>query len=1036
VRRAFTVAAVLCLLPLAATAAGRTGIIVESVDEPSATARAGILPGDRLVSWERPAAPPGSPELADGAFRTPFDLDEVVLEQAPRGPVRIELVRDGETLHVEVPVGEWRLAVRPVLEEPLLSAYLKAVEALDSEDPSAGLDALRVLAEDQSEAGNAELAAWLHARRAQYHKRSYAGEACVPAAEAAREAAATITDPVTRYHLRDLLITCLDYANRLDETREMLLAAQREHGDQADNSLAAARELELLSTMEWLAENLAEAQRIDEQVLAIQERLAPRGVQTAVVLRNLGYLHAMVGRVAISEPYFQRSYDIIAEVAPESQQMMATIAALSYLAAKRGNPEQQIEYLQRAQAFCERSGCDPEDVAINYSHLSSAHEKLGDLKEAERLELLALEIRQVEEPDSQAVATSLGALGNIRFRMGKLEGAREMMEQALAMQSRATGERSLSVTAIHRDLGDLSRDQGDPAAARRHYEIALSILQEFAPGTIAEAAAQYRLGLLAREEERLEDALRFFLGAVESLESQTRNLGGSQEEVSGYRARYAHYYRDLIEVLLELGRPGEAFDALERSRSRVLLAMLADRELFFRDPPTQALAEEKADADAAYDDALRDLARASSNPEVDEAGRQEIRARLAERRREQQEVQARIRAEAPRLAAIQDPQPLRLAAVREVLPDDTLLLSYLLGPEDGYLFALGPGTHGLAVHPIPLGEAEIGERVERLRRMVQGQRGRRGRSALQREAADLGRLLLGPVSDRLGEAERLLVLPDGPLYLLPFAVLGDPGSADDFRFLVEAIPLHVSSSATVLARTRPAAPGGAVIAFGNPDYPAAGSGGAAAEVVTRAGIDLVPLPATEAEARTLERVFPGARVYLGGDATEGRAKSLPEHVSVLHLAAHGWVDERSPLESAIALTLPEAPAPGEDNGLLQAWEVFESVHVDADLVTLSACNTALGKNLAGEGIIGLSRAFQFAGARSVLASLWPVSDASTALLMEHFYRAMAAGSPRDEALRRAQLFLLHPSADRPDAPPVDTTAPFYWAGFQLLGPSR
>jgi CHAT domain-containing protein len=110
--------------------------------------------------------------------------------------------------------------------------------------------------------------------------------------------------------------------------------------------------------------------------------------------------------------------------------------------------------------------------------------------------------------------------------------------------------------------------------------------------------------------------------------------------------------------------------------------------------------------------------------------------------------------------------------------------------------------------------------------------------------------------------------------------------------------------------------------------------------------------------------------------------------------------------------------------LLQAWEVLESVRLDADLVTLSACDTGLGKEMGGEGVIGLTRAFQYAGARSVLASLWSVSDVSTADLMRRFYSHLRAGRSKDEALRRAQVELIHSSA---------FSHPYSWAAFQLVG---
>jgi CHAT domain-containing protein len=196
------------------------------------------------------------------------------------------------------------------------------------------------------------------------------------------------------------------------------------------------------------------------------------------------------------------------------------------------------------------------------------------------------------------------------------------------------------------------------------------------------------------------------------------------------------------------------------------------------------------------------------------------------------------------------------------------------------------------------------------------------------------------------------------------------------------------------------------------------------------GRPLPPLPATLAESRALARLFPGARAFLGEDATEEALKAAGRSARYLHVASHAVVDEHLPLESFLALSAPrpgEEPRSGQDNGRLQAWEVFEQLRLDADLVTLSSCGSASGQAPAGEGVLSLARAFQYAGARSVVASLWDIPDRSTALLMQRFYAGLARGLDKDEALRRAQLALLR----RPE-----TSHPFYWAAHQLIGDWR
>ena len=188
------------------------------------------------------------------------------------------------------------------------------------------------------------------------------------------------------------------------------------------------------------------------------------------------------------------------------------------------------------------------------------------------------------------------------------------------------------------------------------------------------------------------------------------------------------------------------------------------------------------------------------------------------------------------------------------------------------------------------------------------------------------------------------------------------------------------------------------------------------------------LPASRSEVQAISSLFPGARVLLGGDATEEAVKSLAPQARRLHFACHGLLDERFPLNFGLAFSIPEHRKAGLDNGYLQAWEIFDELRLDADLVTLSACDSGLGQEMGGEGLVGLVRAFQFAGARSVLASLWGVSDESTADLMKRFYGYLRSGKTKDEALRAAQIDQIRKKTGE--------SHPFHWAAFELFGDWR
>jgi len=325
------------------------------------------------------------------------------------------------------------------------------------------------------------------------------------------------------------------------------------------------------------------------------------------------------------------------------------------------------------------------------------------------------------------------------------------------------------------------------------------------------------------------------------------------------------------------------------------------------------------------------------------------------------------------------------------------------------------------------------------------------------QSASLYELLIGPAEPLIAAGDRVLISPDAPLTLLPFAALTRAADADGSpaQFFVEWRPLHFVVSATVYAQLKQKTPARrkdqpVLVAFGDPDYGSADGNDRENHLRAFAGraSELRPLPHTREEVEAIAKLFAEeSSIYLGSQATEERAKSLDRKADYIHFASHGFLDERFPHASALALSIPAEDTESSENGFLQAWEIIEQMRLDADLVTLSACDTALGKDMGGEGLVGLVRAFQYAGARTVLASLWSVSDRSTAELMKRFYGYLKQGKPKDEALRAAQIEMIRTAARKGQAEsgsrgvkrltkagePASFASPFHWAGFQLNG---
>jgi CHAT domain-containing protein len=370
-----------------------------------------------------------------------------------------------------------------------------------------------------------------------------------------------------------------------------------------------------------------------------------------------------------------------------------------------------------------------------------------------------------------------------------------------------------------------------------------------------------------------------------------------------------------------------------------------------------------------------------------------------------------------------------------------------VGEEETQLFVVTPGRD-LAVKTLPVGEEALRQEVTHLRQLVEQVRSRSGLGAggLDWTSRHLYQMLVHPAEPWIAAGARILIVPDGPLHLLPFAALirdtGAKKGGRDWQYLIERKPIHVALSGTVYAELKERRRNGSAatsstqwVGFGDPWFPPRLAQARPQETgetrlrsfSTRTGLHWQRLPESRREVERIAAFFPKAvrRVYVDREATEEQAKALGREARIVHFATHGFVDDRSPFDSGLVLAIPEQFTPGRDNGLLQVWEIFESVRLDADLVVLSACETGLGEIRGGEGIIGLTRAFQYAGARSVLASLWRVDDRATAELMERFYRHLRAGEPKDAALRSAQLELI--------AGFVKLRAPYFWAAMQLYG---
>ncbi len=812
--------------------------------------------------------------------------------------------------------------------------------------------------------------------------------------------------------------------SRLDEATQIHERALEIRERLAPDSLEVTDSLHHLFLVAWERKDMEAMAGYSRRAMAIQERFPPDTLAMADTLNDVAMLVSEQGRYAETEALFRRAVTILEKRSPDSIPLATALGRLGLVTRVLGDTVAAEEHLQRALAIRNKLAPASLGTASILSNLGGLARERGDLEKAARLLQQSLAILEKAAPTGSGMMSSLNALGIVERLRGNLDKAWELHQRALKLREQHPG-RYNDVTNVLGLLGNVAEARGDLKAALELYQGSLASAERLAPGELEEALALQQLGRLHHRMGRPGPAAQLLARAVDTLESQAVRLGGSRDLQATFRGRHEEVYLDAMDVELAQERAGEAFHLLERSRARSFLTLLAERDLAFGELPEE-LERSRRDVAARYDQKTRELTQASG-----EEAKATLEHELDSLRQERDEVAKKIRAASPRLAALREPQPLTLEAARKLLDPGTLALSYSVGKDKTVLFALT--QDGLQVKTLPLGEERLRREIESFLERVRSQQP-------PANASDLYRELIGPVAEMVERSERVLILPDGLLHRLPFGALIHNG-----RFLIEEKPLHTALSLTVYGTLRASSPGkgtGNLVAFGDPHFPKSRPAKSDLGPGLR-GFDWSSLPYSRREVERISGIYPGARLYLGKEATEERAKSIHD-ARILHFATHGYTDDRTPLDSALVLTIPEELPAGRgitrQNGLLQVWEIFESVRIDADLVVLSACESALGRELSGEGLIGLTRAFQYAGARSVVASLWSVADQVTAELMTRFHRHLAAGLPKDQALRAAQLELIREPLKVTAASgreiETDASTPFFWAAFQLFGDWR
>ncbi len=746
-------------------------------------------------------------------------------------------------------------------------------------------------------------------------------------------------------------------------------------------------------------------------------------------LLNLGSLQLEFGNYATALDAYRKSLEMAKTLGDKGlvSQLLHSIARVE---TEIGNYDSALNHVHQALTLAEEIG-EKTSVTEALVALADITADQGNNRAALEHYKKALELDR--ETGRRTIHRRLFQLGNQFARLGEFDQALKNYQEALSFQE--SNKLMAEAGWTQSGIGFVHRKQGDLVAANEALMKAIHLLQN--AGMVDRLwPALYNKALVDRDLGKLSESKEWMKKAVVVLEGIREDVG-LPEQRSSYLEKRLDVYEDLIALLVQLNELPEAYEFLQRSKSRAFLDLLSEARI---DPQAGINLSQYNEKRRLLAKLIRLNRQIKEEHEKEKPNRNVVRQLEKSRSETDQEYQKlllEIRRQNPRLAEIEDPQILRLAEAQALLDDNSVLLDYSVGKQESLLFAIS--LKGLQLYKLP-GEARLNQQIQELLETLQKPEPvwEATDSAYSRYgtlASALYQQILQPAEADLKNKSRVMIAADGALNYLPFEILltekAGPAKIDFSKLPyfalhreIQYVP-SISALAAIVqnAKESRAEVRKSFIAFADPL-------GAKGSTTRPVGIrdwsgSLSELPYARVEVEQISRLYPKEKtsIFIGKDASESNAKTMRlDEFPTVHLASHGLIDEERPQLSSVVLN---AGSPQED-GYLTMREVFE-LKLNADLVVLSACKTGLGKQIRGEGVTGLARAFFCAGASSILVSLWNVNDRSTADFMTDFYsNYIQRKMSKTASLKEARLKMIRGKK---------YSHPYYWSPFILIGSS-
>ena len=772
----------------------------------------------------------------------------------------------------------------------------------------------------------------------------------------------------------------------------------------------------------------------------------------AVTLGNLAGVKADLGEYQQALEFYQHSEAKYRSLGNRAGQGIV-FNNIGWVYATLGDYDKALDFYGKSADMFTAMG-DRYRAGNALSNLGATYTKVGQYQKALDIHLEVLPMRR-EVNNFDGAGATMRHIANAYARLNQKETALDYYKQSIELLK--NNPRQL-IQAL-RSLGDLYREMGDTQDALASLNEALKISQNIGD-RLNESDVLGCFAQLERDRGNLTEAKRLLETGLTTIESLRVNLK-SQSLRTSFFASVRKYYELYIDVLMRLHQrhPADGFDtaalqASENARARSLLELLMEANAQIRNGVEVSLVEREQSVRQAISVKAEQQMRLLSAKHTEEDTKN-LSQDLDALATEYESIQAKIRETSPRYAALTQPVPVNLKEIQsQLLDENTVLLEYSLGEDNSYVWAISPNS--LKTFTLPK-RREVEEAARRVYDLVTASdRNVRGESIAQRQkrllqadgdypvaTAALSRMLLGPVASEL-KNKRLLIVAEGVLQYVPFSALTDPNEgATPLIAGHEIVTLPSASVLSVLRREtkerQPAPKGIAVFAdpvFDEQDARLTGQVAAHAEAdearevkrsAEESGLSDFPrLRFSREEANQIMKFASRNNSLEALDFSASRANATSaelQNYRIVHFATHGIINSRHAELSGVVLSLVDKNGK-QQNGFLRLYDIY-NMNLKADLVVLSACQTALGRDIKGEGLIGLTRAFMYGGASRVVASLWQADDRGTAVLMSKFYEGLLSRQQSPAAaLRSAQIAM---SQDK------RWHNPRYWAAFTIQG---